>query len=282
MRQQYTHSGRVPPLGVVLGFSMVLLTAVPLSYLYDYGIIHVPYVKLRLIFTMSFGALAGAAAGWGMVLGKVRNNRIAGFVGIAASLAALYASWGTWLILVFDKPLAWLPNLLARPVAIWRLAELVNAEGTWGMSGGSATKGTGLWIIWALEAGTIILCGIGTAFLMIKSRAFCENCEHWSKKAGRLIIAPTMQREELMTRLNQGGLDFLANAAQATIKQARYTFTWYTCPSCSTLNTLNVMLTQPKNNKQMASHLLISAAEVDQLRNMQAKITPVMATAAAR
>ncbi|HLW54099.1 MAG TPA: hypothetical protein VKW06_14775 [Candidatus Angelobacter sp.] len=280
MRQRYQHSGRVPPLGLALGLGLGLAASVPLAYLYDYGIINVPSVKLRFLFTMIFGALAGMAAGWGLMLGKVRNSRIAGVVGIMTSAAALYISWATWLIMVFEKPYSWLPRVLLRPAAIWHLARVVNENGTWSTSG-SPTKGTELWIIWMLEALTVLICGLGGAYLVMKALPFCENCDHWCRKAGQVLIAAKLVPAELMTRVNQEGLGFLAEASPAERKQPHYTLTWHSCTSCGTLNTLSVIVHQPKNNKELASHLLISAAEVDALKNFQGRTRSLATPAAA-
>lgn len=280
MRQRYTHSGRVPPLGLVLGLGLGLVAALPLSYLYDYGIIHVPSLKLRACFALFFGILIGVAAGWGLVLGKVRNTRVAGATGTIASVVALYVSWAAWLILVFEKPYSWIPRLLGRPFAVWRLVRLVNVDGTWGTSG-SATKGIELWVIWVLEAIAIVACGWLGAALMMKNRPFCERCDHWCKKAGQLLIKPNLQPAELMASLNQNGLEFLAKAMPATKKEPRYTLTWHSCTSCGELNTLSVTLNQPKNNKEVASHLVLSAAEVGLLRDFQGKTGSLVAAATA-
>lgn len=280
MRQRYTHSGRVPPLGMVLGLGFGLVAALPISYLYDYGIIHVPSLKLRACFTVFFGILIGVAAGWGMVLGKVRNTRVAAATGTIASVVALYVSWAAWLILVFEEPYSWIPRLLPRPVAVWRLVRLVNVDGTWGTSG-SATKGIELWIIWGLEAVTVVGFGWLAAAQVMKNRPYCENCDHWCKKAGQLLIKPTMQPADLMTSLNEGGLGFLAKATPATSKEPRYSLTWHSCTSCGALNTLSVRLVQPKNSKEVASHLVLSAAEVDLLRDFQGKTQSLVAAATA-
>lgn len=279
MLSRYKHSGRVPPLGLVIGLGVGLLASLALVYPYDYGIIHIPSVKLRIFCTVIFGFMVGVAAGWGLALGKVRNTRVAGIAGILTALAALYVSWGAWLILVLDEPTSLLPRLLLRPWAMWQLLQAVNVDGTWG-SGGSATKGVELWIIWILEAATILLLGLLGAVVMMGRLPFCESCEHWCKKAGELLIAATVQPANLKASVDKGDLGFLAEARLATKKEPRYSFTWYSCPSCHGLNTLSVTFAQAKSSKQLANHLMISGAEVEVLRNFQSKAgSLVVATA---
>jgi hypothetical protein len=278
MREKYKHSGKVPPLGVGMGLLMGIIFSIPLAYAYDYGIINVPYIKLRMIFTFLFGLLAGIAVGWGLTLGKVRNGRVAGLMGVVVSLAALYISWGAWLLMVFQMPQANLFALLGRPAAIWRLLLLVNVTGTWSMSGFDR-GGIMLWVFWVLEALTIVVCGLAGAFLMVKRRPFCENCDHWCPKAGQILVAATMAPADLMANLNQGKFDFLKLAAPATVKQAHYTLAWHSCPTCGALNTLTVSQVLPKNNKVLASDLLVSPAEIEALTNWRAANSAVSSAA---
>ena len=104
MKEKYQHSGKVPPLGVVLGILIGVASSMPLAFLYNYGIVNVPYIKLRMIFVLLFGFLVGIAAGWGLTLGKVRNNAVAALLGSGIALGALYVSWAAWLLEVIDKP----------------------------------------------------------------------------------------------------------------------------------------------------------------------------------
>lgn len=278
MKQKYQHSGKTPPIGVALGLLTGFVASLPLAYLYDYGIINVPFVKLRLIFTVFFGLLVGAATGWGLTIGKVRNGRIAGLIGVVTGLGALYISWAAWLLLIFDKPSTYLFRLLGRPGLIWNLALQVNATGTWSTYG-STTSGVELWIIWLLEALTVVLLALLAAGGMVKKRPFCENCDQWCTEGGKLLFASNIAPADLLARVNQGQSDFLQDATPAAAKQPHYTLAWHSCPTCGALNTLTVSQTLPKNSKVLASQLLLSSGETESLRNWQVG-KPALAVAA--
>lgn len=269
MKEKYQHSGKVPPLGVALGLLTGLVASVPLAYLYDYGIINVPYVKLRMIFTLLFGFLVGIATGWGLTLGKVRNGKLAVAMGVVISLAAWYISWGAWLLLIFEKPAADLFRLLVAPRFLWDLVLVVNTNGTWAMSG-SATTGIELWILWGLEALTVIVCGWGGSVVMMNRRPFCEKCDRWCDKSGQVLVMSTLSGAEVMSKVNQSQYDFLHDAALATAKQPHFTFAWNSCGSCGALNMLTISETETKNSKVLASRLVVSAGEIEQIRSWQA------------
>ena len=48
----YKHSGRFTPFGVLAGLIAGIAVSMPLAWLYSYGIIQVPYIKLRALSTL--------------------------------------------------------------------------------------------------------------------------------------------------------------------------------------------------------------------------------------
>src|SRR4051812_1127598 len=94
----YKHSGRFTPFGVLAGVFAGVAASVPLAWLYSYGIIQMPYIKLRALSTLFFALAIGWCTGLGLVWGKVRNNSIAALCGFLVSTTALYVSWVFWLL----------------------------------------------------------------------------------------------------------------------------------------------------------------------------------------
>src|SRR5437870_4955336 len=107
----YKHSGKFSPLGVVLGLLAGTVVSVPLAFAYNYGIFSIPEARLRVLCTLAYGALVGAASGVAMCWGKVRSKAVAGLISFGASLFALYLSWAVW-ILHLLYPSFWVFNPL--------------------------------------------------------------------------------------------------------------------------------------------------------------------------
>jgi len=85
----YKHSGRFTPFGVLVGLFVGLAGSLPIAWLYSYGIIEMPYIKLRAISTLFFALGIGWITGIGLVRGKVRSGWVAGVVGVIVSSLAL-------------------------------------------------------------------------------------------------------------------------------------------------------------------------------------------------
>jgi hypothetical protein len=93
MSQLYRHSNKFTLLGAVAGMLSGIAAAIPGAFLYVYGIWSIPEAKLRGLCPLTYGALVGASCGIAMCWGKIRNLAVAGVVGFASSLFALYVSW---------------------------------------------------------------------------------------------------------------------------------------------------------------------------------------------
>jgi len=265
----YKHSGKVPAIGVLFGFLAGVLVSIPASYLYDYGIIEITTDKLRFICTIAFGALVGLAAGMGMFWGKVRNNLVAATVGAATSLAALYISWGVWLIDIYDRG-RWISNpsrLLMHPGFMWQVILQTNSTGTWAMEHESPTAGAMLWLVWLTEALFIVGFGMLVAFALIKRQPFCEQCDSWCSKIEKIYYAPTMQPADLKTKLQNRQFECLPALGQGSAKAAHFRVVLHSCPTCGTLNTMTLMKTFPKDQKTLIDKLLLSASEAESIRH---------------
>jgi len=265
----YKHSGKVPAIGVLFGFLAGVLVSIPASYLYDYGIIEITTDKLRFVCTIAFGALVGLAAGMGMFWGKVRNNLVAAMIGAATSLAALYISWGVWLIDIYDRG-RWISNpsrLLMHPGFMWQVILQTNSTGTWAMEHESPTAGTVLWLVWLTEALFIVGFGMLVAVALIKRQPFCEQCDSWCSKIEKIYYAPTMQPADLKTKLENRQFECLQALGQGSAKAAHFRVVLHSCPTCGTLNTMTLMKAFPKDQKTLIDKLLFSASEAESIRH---------------
>jgi hypothetical protein len=271
MPSYYKPSGKFAPQGIIGGLLAGAIAAVPLVFLYDYGIVSIPSAKLRGISTLAFGALIGVATGFGLYWGKVRNKQVAALVGAATGAFALYASWIAWL-LHLQFPSRWIFNLmgvLAHPLRVWHAVVIVNGLGTWSYGTGGPEKGTMLWIIWALEALLILLTSTAIAVAMTSRRPFCERCMHWCDEGYDLLFAPTLSAAAFRELLESGSASDLAKLAPGTTKEPHFRLDLRSCSGCRGLNTLSLVQQFPKDIRTIVDKLLVAPEQAAVIRDLE-------------
>jgi hypothetical protein len=249
----YKHSGRFTPFGVLAGLAAGVAASLPLAWLYSYGIIQIPYIKLRALSTLFFALGIGWATGLGLVWGKVRNSSIAAVSGFLISAAALYSSWVFWLLQlsVAGKYSAEDFKLLFQPLTVWTVLQQVREIGTWGTSGSENTRGTGLTVIWCIEALTVMGVGLLTTVAVLKRKPFCDNCDSWCNRAERLVFFPSVFGDDLKRRLESKDFSFVEKLVPTSEKFAHIRFDLFSCSTCQMLNTISVnqLLVQPATSR---------------------------------
>lgn len=271
MASYYKHSGKTAPQGLLLGLLLGAAASLPSAFLYDYGIFTIPSVKLRAICALAFGALIGAASGYGMCLGKLRNKLAAGTVGFAASLFGFYTSWVIW-ILHLVRPSLWLFNpfyAAAHPRRLWRAVLAINAAGTWSYSGGTPEHGTFLWFVWACEASLILGFGILTAMALVQRRPFCEQCGQWCAERRKLYFAPALSAGQFKTLLESQDIAGLEKLTAGDKKKAHYRVDLHSCGICHSLNTLSLVQNFPRDRKTVVDKLLVTPEQASAIRHLE-------------
>src|SRR3954469_13057068 len=289
----YKHSGRFTPFGVIVGLLVGTAASLPIAWLYSYGIIQMPFVKLRVISTLFLALAIGWITGMGLVWGKVRSGWIAGGVGLIVSSLALYMSWVTWILQIFFIGSMTLKSfdLLFHPMLVWQIIGRIRGIGTWGSVGSEATHGTELTIIWSIEALTVLAVGIATAIAVVRKKPFCENCDSWCQRSERLVFFPSVFGEELKQRLERKDLLFVEKLVPTSEKFAHIRFDLFSCATCNMLNTISVnqVLVNPAKSrwsqakierKQILTLLLVNPEDVALLRRVAMGISLPTATAA--
>ena len=289
----YKHSGRFTPFGVLAGLFAGIAASVPLAWLYSYGIIQVPYIKLRALSTLFFALAIGWSTGLGLVWGKVRNNSIAALSGFLVSTWALYASWVFWLLQLSVVGSYTVKDfeLLLQPATVWEIVQRVRGIGTWGTSGSENTRGTELTVIWSIEAITVIGVGLLTAVAVLKRKPFCDNCDSWCKRSERLVFFPSIFGHDLKQRLEAKDFSFVEKLVPTSEKFAHIRFDLFSCSTCNMLNTISVnqLLIQPAKSrwrqakaerKELLSLLNVTPEEAALIRRVAMGIGQPPATAA--
>src|SRR6476620_11755066 len=130
----YKHSGRFSLGGLAVGLVVGVAASLLLAYAYARGIILIDEMHFACFATLAFGALIGAAAGYGLVLGKIRNDRVMYAVAGVASCLGLYVSWAVWVDEILRsghiKTHGW-TAFAGSPTSLWHLIRLINHYGTW-------------------------------------------------------------------------------------------------------------------------------------------------------
>jgi hypothetical protein len=271
MSQLYRHSNKFTLHGAVAGMTSGIAAAIPGAFLYVYGIWSIPEAKLRGVCPLTYGALVGASCGIAMCWGKIRNLTLAGVVGFASSLFALYLSWVIWILhLMF--PSFWIFNpirLALQPKVLWKIVMATNAEGTWSFKGSVPMTGTGLWMVWLGEAGLLLGFGVLAAIAMVKRRPFCERCEAWCSERTKLYFAPTTPPNEIKSRVLAEDIVWITKLARGDKKRAHYRLDLHTCGNCHTLNTLSLVQNLPKDRKTLVDKLILSADQTAAVLNLR-------------
>lgn len=281
---QYQHSGRFTLSGILLGLAVGTAGGSVLAYAYGAGLILIPEVHLAAFATIAFGGLVGAATGFGLVRGHVRNKQIALGVGAVTSVLALYLSWAVWISAVYlrfaGEKINW-TKLAQHPTAVWELMQWINQSGTWTMDNGkAATKGWELWTIWGLEAALVIGLGMFFAFGMVRKHPFCETCGQWCRRTLRFFLAPVQDVHQLKLRLESNDLQSLAGLGPGPKIGDRITVDLESCNTCGHFHTLDVVQTltqrrkygRPQVTSQTIVHqMLLGPSEAQLLRELAEK-----------
>jgi hypothetical protein len=289
----YKHSGRFTTFGVLAGLFAGIAASLPLAWLYSYGIIQMPFIKLRALSTIVFGLAVGAAAGFGLVWGKVRNNWITALTGFLTSASALYLSWVFWILQlsVVGKYAVKDFDLLFQPMTVWEIMQRVRDIGTWGSSGSESTHGTELTVIWSIEALTVLGIGTAAAIGILRKRPFCENCDCWCNRSKKLVFFPSVFGQDLKQRLESKDLSFVGKLVPSSEKFAHIRFDLFSCSTCNMLNTISVtqVLVQPAKSKwnkakverkELLTFLMLGPEEAALLRRVAMGVSSAPAAAA--
>ncbi|MDR0782977.1 MAG: hypothetical protein LBE83_04370 [Propionibacteriaceae bacterium] len=166
----YKPSGKVSPLFFLL-FLLIIAIALPiLSVVYSHLIYYIPFIYLNLLVTIGAGAVIGATMLWARKAGKARNRGVVAIFTLLAAIAFEYLQWCAYIPIVIAEALEegfdivtrlWdTLDLLVTPSAVYEWAVLINENGIWGLSKGTAVTGALLLGVWIAEFLIITVAAI--------------------------------------------------------------------------------------------------------------------------
>ena len=280
MAQTYKHSGKFSPIGIVAGIVAGVVVALPLAYLYAWGIIKIDEQHLAFLATTVYGVAVGAAVAMGLKWGKVRNSMLGGAVAILPAAVSYYCSWAFWvknIVFIFEKEELDAFSLMSHPHALWSVIKLINQDGTWGSTSTDMTKGAELWLIWAGEALLVLGVAASIAYVILEAQPFCERCQLWCSSSEKLHLSPgnaSLIRRSLFKR----DFTFLEKLGPGSKMSSHLMAQLHSCPNCGDLNTLTLTQTefvrptkwyqrQGTRHTDLIKKFLLARAEADAFRN---------------
>jgi len=291
----YKHSGRFSLGGLMVAVAAGCAGSLILAYVYAWGVILIPEVHLAAFATVAFGALIGVSVGYGQIWGKARNGTLGVALAAAISTLALYAAWAMWVPFVLDSQhlehISWI-KLAQHPAALWNLICMINQYGTWSTSsGGSATNGWELWVIWFLEALTTIGMAIFAGVGVLNHRPFCESCERWCTRGAKIVLAAPADVAQLKLQLEANDFRALENLGAGNKAASHLIAVLDNCEQCRqfySMSLTHVLIGRTKlgkptvSNKMIVQHLLIDAGKAETLRQLSEKVAQTAKIAAPR
>ena len=193
----YQPSGRFTVSGL-LGFLLAgLLAAVPLAFVYVYAVWYIPFIYLNFLFTLGLGFGLGLVLRIMTKVGRLRNPRLVGVLGVVVGLWAWYVQWCVYITLLagageveefgsrfsvahtsfdFDVFL----GFLLSPGEVLSILPALAEEGTWSLFK-VAVSGVFLYLIWLIEFVVILIF----SWLMPQTQAaepYSEVAGQWAEK----------------------------------------------------------------------------------------------------
>ncbi len=280
----YKHSGRFSIAGVAISLSVGFAAAIVLGYAYGRGSIFIDDERFAFLVTVAFGAFLGLIAGYGSILGRVRNQRVNLCALAAASLVALYVSWSVWVATVLQRfqveTAGWL-EYAENPRILWKAIVYINQYGTWSLGKGEATKGAALWTVWIIEAAMVIAIAMATGHEVLRHYAFCERCDSWCRRAKKFILSAPQNTALLKRQLEANDWRSLESLTAGNKNTSHLEVDLGGCERCRQLHTLTLTYTSITRDKlrrlkvsrtNIVQHLLIGPAQAENLKQLSTRV----------
>lgn len=278
----YSHSGKVPTLGLVSAIAIGAVVASLLAFVYAYFDAIMPFVYLNIVALVTLGTVSGMVTGKLLVRGLVRNNVAATLAGLAVGFVALYVAWAAWPHALFDR-FQWdirFAHLLTSPASLWSTIVAINNSGAWKLKNSTPT-GLVLWVTWTAEA--LMILGVTTinARSSVAREPFCESCQHWCAFEKRVLETHGYDPDEMKKHLEAKDFSYLASQGPRT----RNDVTWFRidlhrCRGCGKTATVTAqfvdLVTNDKGGLEQKAEtivdgLLVTGDDLERLRSIAAQ-----------
>ena len=283
----YRHTGRAPIIGTTLAALAAWAAAVALAVMYGYADLYLKVADILSAFITILFAAAGGFAVYGVLRwARVRNLPIAVLVAVTAAMLLFYGSWVVWESALAQRAgatsVGWVPwRLFQRPWAVWRVAQHINATGTFTLNGSDVT-GVELWLFWAGEALLLIGATIAIPIAMLRKAAFCETCGAWCRTSKDIVRVQHFDEELVREHLEAKDFEYLIRLGPASkITPVHFKVDLQHCPRCKETNLLTVSRVKVsyyngrpiETAKAVVDRLWIDAAQAEAVRALPKLLT---------
>lgn len=276
----YRHSGE---LGSGLVVVPVTALAAGLAAGIAYGFISRwnPIIYIGIFLPVGLAFVLGRAVGHAGRLARCRSTRCLALGGLGAGVVGLYAGWAAFDYAILSgtsaPPGVAMPGLvdfLLNPSLVWEVTYLISQSG-WFNIHGSTPTGIVLWVLWAIEAGIVV---IGTPYFagrVIAPLVFCEGCGRWSdaQQGGLLFAVPLPNVIERLAQGDAAALEELKTPDPAAMQTMRIDM--HKCAGCNqtaTYHFVKITKTKDKDGKisestdNLTPRILVSGEELHMLQ----------------
>lgn len=246
----YRHSGKFNPLGPLLALVAAVAAGIPAGLLYSYLIKWIPFIYLNFFITLGYGFGFGFLTLMLLKVGKVRNGPVALLCGAAVGLIAWYLAWNGH-VHTLAKDVPWLLS----PGAVWSVAKVLYAHGSWaiGFSSHDPLTGIPLGIVWLLEGIMIVGISALTSYASVGSTPYCEQHHCWLDQEKTMDKLDVFAHPAHLAAFQVGDIAPLEESrprVPASGKFARLTLKHSPrCDDICTLTIANVEVTTDKDGK---------------------------------
>jgi hypothetical protein len=232
----YQHSGKLgyaPILLPVAGIPILLILACIYAYINVYNPIG-GYITFLII--LGYAALSGFVIALLLKFGKCRSNLFCYAAALTGSLLTLYFAWAFFLYALlhrFGTVEIGILDIFINPFGMLNLISEINRTG-WFTIKGATPSGIFLWILWGIEAATILLVPFFIGIAAIDDEMFCEKCSSWADvtETKFLKIPKELETKKAsdINALTLNNLEPLENSTARPAIQAKL----IKCPTCTT------------------------------------------------
>lgn len=221
----YKSTGQAPFGAVVSASQFGIFAAIICGALYGIIVCYNPIIYINFLGALVLPLAVGAALKTRFHSGKIRSESVKFWMGGFCGLLAVYCAWWGWLVALSEWDFIFL-NPVDLPAIISGLAEL----GVWDMKGWTPT-GWQLYLIWAIEAGVIIVVSTGAG--LGDEIPFCEDCDEWTEPVDNAIPIPLSDVDGLRESLEAEEYDVLLDAIGEHVTPSHHFLVkTYKCPDC--------------------------------------------------
>lgn len=211
MQSYYSHSGKIPLVGLITLPAVGTITAAVLGVIYSYAIVYIPFVYLNFFITVGFGLIVGGVVALCAKGTKVRNQSFTLITTFAVMALGYYVAWGADVLARFGMDalpspiVAWYPKVLTSYIAVFY------EEGFWSLKGDMNVSGVFLASVWLIEAGVMAFSAWAAASSLLRESTYCETCDEWSQHRTDLARYSIGDEAALARRLEARDLEALSS-----------------------------------------------------------------------